>query len=59
MAVDIAKEMPEGTIFLIPVRLEECQVPQSLSRYNWVDLFESDGFDKLIRAIKFEWKKKR
>lgn len=59
MAVEIAKEMPEGTIFLIPVRLEECEVPLSLSRYHWVDLFEPDGFDKLIRAIKFEWKKKR
>src|SRR5438270_7379352 len=29
-ALDVADEQPEGTIFLIPVRLEECNVPERL-----------------------------
>jgi DNA helicase II / ATP-dependent DNA helicase PcrA len=36
-------EQPEGEIFVIPARLEECDVPPSLQRYHWVDLFDENG----------------
>jgi len=51
-ALDIAEEKPEGTIFLIPARLEECTVPERLNRWQWVDLYEDDGFIKLLRSLK-------
>lgn len=51
-ALDIADEKPEGTIFLIPARLEECIVPERLSRWQWVDLFEENGFVQLLRSLK-------
>lgn len=51
-ALDIAEEKPEGTIFLIPARLEECLVPERLSRWQWVDLFEDNGFVQLLRSLK-------
>ncbi len=51
-ALDAAKEKPEGAIFLIPARLEDCIVPDRLSRWQWVDLFEEDGFIKLLRSLK-------
>jgi outer membrane protein assembly factor BamD (BamD/ComL family) len=51
-ALDSAKEKPEGTIFLIPVRLEDCTVPERLSRWQWVDLFEENGFLRLLRSLK-------
>ena len=51
-ALDIAEEKPEGTIFLIPARLEDCIVPERLSRWHWVDLYEDDGFIKLLRSLK-------
>ena len=41
-ALDKALEMPEGRIFLIPVKFEECEVPFTLSRYQWVDLTRSE-----------------
>jgi SOS-response transcriptional repressor LexA len=50
-ALDIADEKPEGTIFLIPVRLEECNVPSRISRYQWVDLFEKSGYSKLKESL--------
>jgi len=52
-ALDKALEMPEGHIFLIPVRIEECDVPYSLSRYQWVDLFDKAGYGRLMKALKF------
>jgi outer membrane protein assembly factor BamD (BamD/ComL family) len=50
-ALDIAEEKPEGTIFLIPARLEDCMVPERLSRWQWVDLYEEDGFVRLLRSL--------
>ena len=51
-ALNVAEEKPESTIFIIPVRLEECQVPLRLSRWQWVDLFKPDGYIKLTKALK-------
>ena len=51
-ALDVAEEKPEGTIFLIPARLEDCVVPDRLNRWQWVDLYEDDGFVRLLRSLK-------
>jgi outer membrane protein assembly factor BamD (BamD/ComL family) len=51
-ALDSADEKPEDTIFLIPARLEDCVVPEQLGRWQWVDLFEENGFIRLLRSLK-------
>jgi molecular chaperone DnaK len=50
--LDVADEQPEGTIFVIPARLEPCDVPERLRRYHWVDLFEDTGYPRLLRAVR-------
>ncbi len=50
-ALDVADEKPEGTIFLIPARLEDCNVPDRISRFQWVDLFERNGYSKLTESL--------
>lgn len=50
-ALDVADEQPEGTIFIIPVRLEECVVPDRLHHFHWVNLFEEKGYENLMRAL--------
>jgi hypothetical protein len=52
-ALDKALEMPEGRIFIIPVRFEECEVPVALSRYQWVDLFDEAGYARMMRSLRF------
>ncbi|MBN8580756.1 MAG: SUMF1/EgtB/PvdO family nonheme iron enzyme [Anaerolineae bacterium] len=52
-ALDKALEMPEGRIFLIPVKFDECEVPFTLSRYQWVDLTVESGYAKMMKALKF------
>lgn len=56
-ALDVADEKPEGTIFIIPARLEECETPERLSMYHWVDLFDETGYRRLMLA--FNEKSKR
>jgi NAD-dependent SIR2 family protein deacetylase len=51
IALDTADEKPEGTIFIIPARLENCEVPERLARFQWVDLFEEDGYERLYKAL--------
>lgn len=41
----------DDTIFIIPVRLEKCDMPESLRHLQRVDLFEPAGYKKLIRAL--------
>jgi formylglycine-generating enzyme required for sulfatase activity len=54
-ASDIALEKPEGVIFLIPVRLEDCNVPRGLRSLQWVNYFGSEKhehYKNLLEAMK-------
>jgi tetratricopeptide (TPR) repeat protein len=51
-ALDIAEEQPEGALFIIPLRLEAYDVPERLSRWQWVDSFEPRGYERLVRALR-------
>ena len=53
-ALDILAQIPEEAIYLIPVRLEVCQLPKQLEELHWVNLYESDSFEYLTRALDSE-----
>ena len=50
-ALDTWLEKPESDIYLIPVVLEDVEVPDSLSDVQPVNLFDSDGWDRLSQAL--------
>lgn len=50
-ALDVADEQPEGRIFMIPARLEDCKVPDRLSRWHWVNLFDNNGYNNLLASL--------
>ncbi len=52
IALDAAEERPEGAIYIIPARLEECAVPGRLSDFQRVDLFGADGYERLLRSLR-------
>ena len=51
IALDEAEILPEGEIFIIPARLEECENLENLRKWHWVDLFEDDGYERLMNAL--------
>ena len=51
-ALEMAKEKPEGTIFLAPVRLDNCTVPTHLRKQQYADLFQEDGYERLMSALR-------
>lgn len=57
-ALDLWQEQLENDIYLIPIRLEECKVPPNLSEFQWVDLFETNGIQKLIDSLNIGMKRR-
>jgi len=52
IGLDEAEMLPEGEIFIIPVRLEDCPMPfEKLKELHWVNLYEENGYQKLMRAL--------
>ncbi|MEW5720138.1 MAG: toll/interleukin-1 receptor domain-containing protein [Chloroflexota bacterium] len=50
-ALELAKEKPEGTIFLIPAKLEECEIPTTFHEWQWVNLYEEQGYERLLKSL--------
>ncbi|MCL4271092.1 MAG: SUMF1/EgtB/PvdO family nonheme iron enzyme [Anaerolineales bacterium] len=54
IALDYADYKPEGTLFIIPVRLEECTPPKRLARWQYADYFEGQrerGVQRLLVSL--------
>lgn len=59
MAMNEAAERPPGAIYIIPIRLDQCDIPDlrqeeyglSILDWQWIDTFETDGFGRLVKAI--------
>ncbi len=52
MAMARQHELGSGEVYVIPVRLEPCEVPRSLHQFHWVDLFEPGGYDLLTEGLR-------
>lgn len=51
-ALDKWKEKLDSDIYLIPIKLEKCEVPETLREFQWVNLFEKDGYAQLVKAVR-------
>jgi hypothetical protein len=58
-ALNQMAEMPEGEIYLIPLKLDECEIPDlrqaeygiNLRDIQWLNYWQADGWDRLLKAI--------
>ncbi len=63
MALTYAADRPPSSIYIIPLRFDECEIPNlrqneyglNLRDLHWLDYWEADGFDNLERAIAFQY----
>lgn len=53
--LDVADEKPEGTIFIIPLRLDVCDIPRRLTGWQYLDYFPEDlrqqSYEKLRQSL--------
>jgi len=55
IVLDYADYKPEGTLYLMPVRLEECDPPRRLRPWQYADYFEGQrerGLQRLLVSLK-------
>jgi hypothetical protein len=50
-ALDYARKEPEGSVVIIPVRLESCEIPKILKGYQTIDLFAENGIERLLASL--------
>jgi hypothetical protein len=51
LALAIWREKLEDDIYFIPVRLQPCELPESISRFQWIDYFEKDAKGRIHNSI--------
>ncbi|MDJ0717991.1 MAG: TIR domain-containing protein [Prochloraceae cyanobacterium] len=67
LALNQAVEKPPNTIYLLPVKLDRCDVPdiqlvefgENLRNYQWINYYESDGFKRLLEGIKYQLQQRK
>lgn len=52
LAFEISQEYPEGAIFIIPVKLDECEIPVRLNELSEVKYYEETGYETLLKALR-------
>src|ERR1700752_150635 len=52
-ALEIAEEKPEGTIYVIPLRLDDCDPSfERLKKLHWVDYFTPNAHERLLKSFR-------
>jgi len=51
LASEVLNEYPDSKVYFIPVRFDDCEVPERMAKLQWVDLFSPVGYAKLIQAL--------
>jgi TIR domain len=50
-AIDAEEEMLDGDIYLLPIRLDHCEVPSALQPFQWVDAFSNAAYPDVLVAL--------
>jgi len=51
-ALLLQEQQPEGTSFISPIKLDDCEVPGRLAKWHCAELFRRRGFDDLVASLK-------
>lgn len=51
VALDYSQYKPEGTIFIIPLRIDSCSIPWGIKSIQYIDYFPSDEVDIAYKKL--------
>jgi len=58
LVLDEAVSKPEGSVFIIPIRLEDCDLPRSLRKLQWLDYFpkaqQDLAYQRLLKSLRVQ-----
>lgn len=50
-ALEVAERLPEGRVFIIPLRLDDCDVPERLQKWQWIDFNTKTGYARVRESL--------
>jgi hypothetical protein len=51
LALDAADETPDGAVFVVPLRLDNCELPDRLRRWQWLDGVDLHTYSRLVSVL--------
>ncbi|MBF2092015.1 toll/interleukin-1 receptor domain-containing protein, partial [Flavobacterium psychrophilum] len=57
LALDYYEEKLEDDIYLIPLKINNCEIPLALSKFQWTDFNENDSFQKILQSLNLQREK--
>lgn len=57
LALDYYEEKLEDDIYLIPLKISECEIPESLSKFQWIDFIDDNSFNLVYTSLSFQREK--
>lgn len=51
-AIGVADEKPDDTIFIVPLKLQECDLPKRLKQWQSIDYFKENGYSRLLTSLR-------
>ena len=52
LCLDTLTEFPEGQVYLIPIKIDDCEIPQKFSHLHYVRLQDNGSFAKIEKTIR-------
>ena len=53
LALETLDEMAPDAIHTVPIRLDDCQIPEQFHHLQWSDLSEAGEFDRIVQALRW------
>ena len=52
IALDYYKEKLDSDIFIIPIKIDDCEVPETLKYFQWIELQNPNSYGQILAALK-------
>lgn len=56
-ALEYFEEKLEDDIYLIPVKINKCEAPESLSKFQWIEFKDTETFEQILQSLKIQQEK--
>ncbi len=57
LALEYCEEKLDSDIYIIPCKIDDCEVPDKLSKFQWAELNSPDSFELILGSLNLQRKK--
>lgn len=56
LALEYCEEKLDSDIYIIPCKIDDCEIPDKLAKFQWVELKKPDSFELILDALNLQRK---